>query len=97
MEQDHKLRSILIKNKIPVRLVKNMRVTSNAALKHVIEVNGAIRIKIEATLSTIKSVSEGMRLSSGNFLTAMPVGIVDGIDMESTGRDKRGRCGSYKE
>ena len=27
-----------------------------------------------------------MRLSSGNFLTAMPVGIVDGIDMESTGK-----------
>ena len=78
--------SILIKNKIPVRLVKNMRVTSNAALKHVIEVNGAIRIKIEATLSTIKSMSEGMHLSSGNFLTAMPVGIVDGIDMESTGK-----------
>ena len=78
--------SILIKNKIPVRLVKNMRVTSNAALKHVIEVNGAIRIKIEATLSTIKSVSERMHLSSGNFLTAMPVGIVDGIDMESTGK-----------
>ncbi|MDC0931656.1 amino-acid N-acetyltransferase [Methylophilaceae bacterium] len=78
--------SILVKNKIPVRLVKNMRVTSSAALKHVIEVNGAIRIKIEATLSTIKSVSEGMHLSSGNFLTAMPVGIVDGIDMESTGK-----------
>ena len=78
--------SILVKNKIPVRLVKNMRVTSSAALKHVIEVNGAIRNKIEATLSTIKSVSEGMRLSSGNFLTAMPVGIIDGIDMESTGK-----------
>ena len=78
--------SILIKNKIPVRLVKNMRVTSNAALKHVIGVNGTIRIKIEATLSTIKSMSEGMHLSSGNFLTAMPVGIVDGIDMESTGK-----------
>jgi amino-acid N-acetyltransferase len=78
--------SVLVKNKIPVRLVKNMRVTSSAALKHVIEVNGAIRNKIEATLSTIKSVSEGMRLSSGNFLTAMPVGIIDGIDMESTGK-----------
>ena len=78
--------SILVKNKIPVRLVKNMRVTSSVALKHVIEVNGAIRNKIEATLSTIKSVSEGMRLSSGNFLTAMPVGIIDGIDMESTGK-----------
>ena len=81
--------NILIKNKIPARLVKNMRVTSNAALKHVIEVIGAIRIKIEATLSTIKSISEGMHLSSGNFLTAMPVGIVDGIDMEATGRVRR--------
>ena len=78
--------SILVKNKIPVRLVKNMRVTSSAALKHVIEVIGAIRNKIEATLSTINSVSERMRLSSGNFLTAMPVGIIDGIDMESTGK-----------
>ena len=81
--------SILIKNKIPIRLVKNMRVTSNAALKHVVEVNGAIRIKIEATLSTIKSASEGMHLSSGNFLTAMPVGVVDGIDMEATGKVRR--------
>ena len=81
--------SILIKNKIPIKLVKNMRVTSNAALKHVVEVNGAIRIKIEATLSTIKSASEGMHLSSGNFLTAMPVGVIDGIDMEATGRVRR--------
>lgn len=88
--------SILIKNKIPERLVKNMRVTCNAALKHVIEVNGAIRIKIEATLSTIKSVSEGMHLSSGNFLTAMPIGVVDGIDMEATGKVRRVNVESIK-
>ena len=55
------------------------------------------RIKIEATLSTIKSASEGMHLSSGNFLTAMPVGVVDGIDMEATGKSKKSRCGSHKE
>jgi len=30
-----------------------------------------------------------MHLSSGNFLTAMPVGVVDGIDMEATGRVRR--------
>jgi amino-acid N-acetyltransferase len=27
-----------------------------------------------------------MQLSSGNFLTAMPAGVIDGIDMEATGR-----------
>jgi len=84
---------ILIKNKIPIKLNKNMRVTSQSALKHAIEVVGAMKIKIEATLSTIKtdsvSLSEGMQLSSGNFLTAMPVGVIDGIDMEATGKIRR--------
>jgi amino-acid N-acetyltransferase len=78
--------AILVKNKIPIRLVQNMRVTSKSALSHIIEVNGAMRVKIEATLSTIKPFTEGMQLSSGNFLTAMPAGVIDGIDMEATGR-----------
>ena len=61
-------------------------ISSKSALSHIIEVNGAMRVKIEATLSTIKPFTEGMQLSSGNFLTAMPAGVIDGIDMEATGR-----------
>ena len=84
---------ILIKNKIPIRLVRNMRVTSQTALKHAIEVNGSMRVSIEATLSTIENdslyKSKAIQLSSGNFLTAMPVGVVDGVDMEATGQIRK--------
>ncbi len=52
-----------------------------------------MRVQIESTLSTFKndsiSVSEGIKLSSGNFITAMPVGIIDGVDMQATGRVRK--------
>ena len=84
---------ILVKNKIPITLVNNVRVTTQAALKYAIEVNGSMRVEIESTLSTFKndsiSVSEGIKLSSGNFITAMPVGIIDGVDMQATGRVRK--------
>ena len=84
---------ILVKNKIPITLVNNVRVTTQASLRYAIEVNGSMRVQIESTLSTFKndsiSVSEGIKLSSGNFITAMPVGIIDGVDMQATGRVRK--------
>ena len=49
-------------------------------------------LKLKQHYQPLNSASEGMQLSSGNFLTAMPAGVIDGIDMEATGRVRNIRC-----
>ena len=86
---DHKL--IAARNR--TRLVRNQRVTDKQALEQIIEVNGRIRTEIEATLSSSMSDSpmagSDIKVSSGNFLTARPVGVIDGVDMEFTGQIRK--------
>jgi amino-acid N-acetyltransferase len=71
----------------------NMRVTDEAAMEHVREAVGSLRIQIEALLSMglPNSPMQGarMRVCSGNFITARPIGVVDGVDFHHTGRVRR--------
>ena len=71
------------------RLVDGKRVTDAAALKCVKEANGIVRMEIEATLSTELANSPmanaDIRVSSGNFITAKPFGVRDGVDFMHTG------------
>ena len=59
----------------------------------VLEAAGQVRARIEALLSLglANSPMAGARnrVSSGNYLTAKPMGIVDGIDMQLTGEVRR--------
>ena len=70
-----------------------LRITDGAALAHVKDAAGALRADIEALLSMglPNSPMQGaaMRVCSGNFITAKPMGIVDGIDFQHTGRVRR--------
>jgi amino-acid N-acetyltransferase len=70
-----------------------MRVTDNAALEHVKDAAGSLRAQIEALLSMglPNSPMQGsrMRVCSGNFVTARPIGVVDGVDFHHTGRVRR--------
>ena len=79
---------LLLSKKLKTALVKNVRVTDSNTMNHVIDVTGRIRTKIESILSSslINSPLFGsdIRLSSGNFITARPLGIVDGVDMQFT-------------
>ena len=71
----------------------NMRITDNAALEHVKDAAGSLRAQIEALLSMglPNSPMQGsqMRVCSGNFVTARPIGVVDGVDFQHTGRVRR--------
>ena len=63
--------------------------TDDATLKCVKEANGIVRMEIEATLSTELANSPmanaDIRVSSGNFITAKPFGVRDGVDFMRTG------------
>ena len=60
----------------------DMRITDNAAMEHVKDAAGSLRAQIEALLSMglPNSPMQGarMRVCSGNFVTARPIGVVDG-------------------
>jgi amino-acid N-acetyltransferase len=69
------------------------RVTSDTALPHIKDAIGSIRIQLEALLSMglPNSPMHGadIRISSGNYITAQPVGVKEGIDFEHTGEVRR--------
>ena len=71
----------------------NMRITDTAAMEHVKDAAGSLRAQIEALLSMglPNSPMQGaqIRVSSGNFVTARPIGIVDGVDFHHTGKVRR--------
>ena len=70
-----------------------MRITDTAALEHVKDAAGSLRAQIEALLSMglPNSPMQGarIRVCSGNFVTARPIGVVDGVDFHHTGKVRR--------
>lgn len=78
---------------IQSRIHKGIRVTDTAALEHVKEIIGKIRVDIEALLSmgpgNTPMRETYLQVASGNFITAQPLGIHDGIDFEHTGKVRR--------
>ncbi len=72
---------------------RGLRVTDGTTLECVIDAVGQLRIAIEARLSMDIAASpmQGARLrvSSGNYRTARPIGVVDGVDYHHTGEVRR--------
>ena len=70
-----------------------MRVTDAVALDAAQEAAGQLRFQIEAAFSqglpNTPMANATVRVVSGNFLTARPVGIVDGIDFQHSGLVRR--------
>jgi amino-acid N-acetyltransferase len=77
----------------PARYVHGLRITDSDTLINVKQAVGRIRIGIEASLSMAlaRSPLRGtpVRVVSGNFVTARPVGIRDGVDYCFTGEVRR--------
>jgi len=73
--------------------VNGLRVTDDAALACVKQAAGTVRVEIEALLSMglTNSPMAGarVRVASGNFVTARPLGVHEGVDYLHTGEVRR--------
>ncbi len=80
------------KGKVP-RFSHGQRITDAVALDCAQEAAGQLRFEIEAAFSqglpNTPMANATLRMVSGNFLTARPVGIVDGIDFMHSGVVRR--------
>ena len=76
-----------------MQIAAGLRVTDADALACVKEANGAVRVEIEALLSMglANSPMAGVRIrvGSGNYVTARPLGVIDGTDYQHTGEVRR--------
>jgi len=72
---------------------RDMRITDGPTLECVIDAVGQLRIAIEARLSMDMAASpmqgSRLRVASGNFVTARPIGVVEGVDYHHTGEVRR--------
>lgn len=70
-----------------------LRITDKHTLQCVKESAGLVRVDIESLLSQGVSNSPmsgaKLRVVSGNFITAQPLGVIDGIDYQYTGKVRR--------
>jgi amino-acid N-acetyltransferase len=69
---------------------KGLRVTSKEDMPHVMQAVGTTRLQLEASFSAglPNSPLHGarIRVRSGNFIAAMPQGVIDGVDLQHTGK-----------
>ena len=74
---------------VETRLHNELRITDAIALECAKEAAGELRLDIEAAFSqglpNTPMANAAIRVISGNFVTARPVGIIDGVDLEHTG------------
>ena len=72
---------------------KHLRVTDDLALQCVKEAAGMVRVEIEALLSmglaNSPMAGNELKVASGNFVIAKPIGVIDGIDYCHTGEVRR--------
>ncbi len=71
------------------RYAKGLRITDPVALECVKEAVGLLRVEIDALLSlglpNSPMAGAAINTASGNFITAQPMGVHDGIDFQYTG------------
>lgn len=72
---------------------QHLRITDAQTMQYVKQAAGLVRVEIEALLSMGVSGSPmagaKIRVASGNFVTAQPQGVLDGIDYCYTGKVRR--------
>ncbi|HSH28768.1 MAG TPA: amino-acid N-acetyltransferase [Thiohalobacter sp.] len=75
------------------RYAHGLRITDDRALVAVKQAAGSVRVEIEARLSmgVANTPMSGarIRVTSGNYVTARPLGVRDGIDYQHTGEIRR--------
>lgn len=87
------IESRLLASGIEPRYVNGIRVTDDPTLQCVKESIGRVRVEIEALLSmglaNSPMANADIRVASGNFVTARPIGVIDGIDLLHTGETRK--------
>jgi len=83
----------LSRNQINGQYHQGMRMTDTETLQCVKEAVGRVRLEIEALLSmglaNSPMANADIRVAGGNFITAQPVGIINGVDLLHTGRVRK--------
>ena len=83
----------LKKSKQSSQFQNSLRITDKHTLQCVKESAGLVRVDIESLLSqgVANSPMSGaeLRVVSGNFITAQPLGVIDGVDFQNTGKIRR--------
>ncbi|MCW8888333.1 MAG: amino-acid N-acetyltransferase [Gammaproteobacteria bacterium] len=78
---------------IKMHYANGLRITDEESLLCVKEAIGSVRVEVEAQLSMgLKNspmAGADIRVVSGNFVTAQPLGVRDGIDYQHTGEVRR--------
>ncbi|MDP1558783.1 MAG: amino-acid N-acetyltransferase [Nitrosomonas sp.] len=79
--------------KLQTKFVNGILVTDPATLQYVKETVGRVHIEIEALLSmglpNSPMANAAIRLTSGNFVTACPIGVIDGVDLMHAGKVRK--------
>ena len=72
---------------------QNLRITDDKALKCVKEAAGVVRVELEALfslgLANSPMADAQIKVASGNFVIAKPLGVIKGIDYQHTGQVRR--------
>ncbi len=79
----------LAKNNLGDTYHHGIRLTDAETMQCVKEAVGRVRVEIEALLSmglaNSPMANADIRIAGGNFITAQPIGIINGVDMQHTG------------
>jgi len=72
---------------------QNIRKTDAKTMLCVKEAVGRVRLEIEALLSmglaNSPMANADIRVAGGNFITAQPIGVINGVDLQHTGRVRK--------
>ncbi len=78
---------------VRARYVHGLRVTDASSLAAVKQAAGVLRVELEALLSqglpNSPMAGAQIRVASGNYITARPIGVVDGVDFQFTGQVRK--------
>lgn len=89
----HCIEDRLRDSQLTQRYHKGLRVTSPEAMECVKEAVGLLGIEIAARLSmglgNTPMSNSRLRVATGNYITAKPLGVIDGIDYQFTGEIRR--------
>ena len=86
---------------IESRFHRNMRISEKSAMPVILQAIHEARSSIEARLSMglPNTPMSGADISviSGNFVTGMPLGVIDGVDMQYSGKPRSVDCEALRE